>query len=91
MLNNQKEINMSNAYLFRQHTILRAGLEENGTLEIVRKYPSNMSYGNGEPCPDEVIKEIYAVQEGKIVLKEEVRGKHTPARYMPESIDFGDA
>ena len=54
--------------IFQPHTILSAHLTGDGErLNIVRKYPSNMVYGNGQPVPDRVEKEVYGVVDGKIV------------------------
>ena len=61
---------------------------ETGNLEVVRRYPSNMAYGNGSPVPDRVVKEIYGVVDGQITLIETVMGKHEPAYVVPEKIIF---
>lgn len=69
--------------------IVSAKLNESGEIEIVRQYPSNMSYCNGVPVPDRVVKEIYRTNDaGVIFLAEEVEGRHEPAKMLPERIEF---
>lgn len=76
--------------IFEPHKIVRAHICANGKLEIVRQYPSNMALGNGTPCPDRVVKEIYGVVDGRIVLTDTVEGNHIPARLEPERIEFDE-
>jgi hypothetical protein len=77
--------------IFQPHTILSAHLTGDGErLNIVRKYPSNMTYGNGQPVPDRVEKEVYGVVDGKIVLIETKTGKHTPAYMVKETVTFDE-
>lgn len=69
--------------------IVSAELNKSGEMEIVRQYPSNMSYCNGVPVPDRVVKEIYRTNDaGVIVLVEEIEGRHEPAKMLPERIEF---
>ena len=81
---------MTNSVLYTPHKILSVQLKEDGTLAVVRQYPSNMAYGNGMPCPDRVEKEIYGVVDGKIALIETKAGKHTPAYVVQEQVTFDD-
>jgi hypothetical protein len=70
--------------IFQPHTILSAHLTGDGDrLNIVRKYPSNMAYGNGQHVPDRVEKEVYGVVDGKT-------GKHTPAYMVKETVTFDE-
>lgn len=59
-----------------------------GKLEVITRTPSNMAYCNGTPCPDSIKKQTYAAVDGKIVLESTIDGKHVPARFVPESIEF---
>lgn len=69
--------------------IVSAKLSESGEIEIVRQYPSNLSYCNGVPVADRVVKEIYRTNDaGVIFLAEEVEGRHVPAKMLPERIEF---
>lgn len=73
-----------------QHTIKSVTPMSDGTLEIVRQYPSNMMLASypPRPAPDRVVKEIFGVKDDKIVLLRTVEGKHFPAKQMPERIEF---
>jgi len=75
-------------HIFKPHKVVSASLNKAGELEVVRQYPCGFVYGNGQPAPDKVTKEIYRCEGGKIVLAETVEGKHTPARMMNEQIEF---
>ena len=78
-----------NSILFQEHKVVSADLNENdGTISIVRQYPSNMAFGNGSPVPDRVEKEVYGVVDGCIALIKKVEGSHQPAYVVPESISF---
>ena len=59
-----------------------------GTIVIVRQFPSNTVYGNGNPVPDRVEKETYGVVDGKIALIRKQDGVHKPGYYVPESVEF---
>lgn len=75
--------------IFITSQVVRAGLNtDTGNLEIVRRYPSNMAYGNGTPVPDRVEKEVYGVVDGKIALIQTVQGKHEPAYCVEEKFSF---
>ncbi len=75
--------------VFITSQVVRAGLNTStGNLEIVRRYPSNMAYGNGTPVPDRVEKEVYGVVDGKITLIQTIQGKHEPAYRVEERITF---
>lgn len=68
--------------------LVSVDLKSNGTLEVVRSYPSNACLGNGEMLPDTVVKETYHSVAGKIVLQGTKRGKHIPRQVLPERFDF---
>lgn len=71
------------------HKIVSVTINKFGELEVVRQYPSNRAYGNGDRCPDRVVKEIYRADElGMIRLAESIEGTHTPAYTVPEKIEF---
>ena len=76
--------------IYQPHTISSAGLNANGELEIVRRFPSNSQYlcSPPRPVPDRIIKEIYRVVDGKIELAETVVGKHILAKQIAERIEF---
>lgn len=57
-------------------------------VTVIRQYPSHQTHANGLPVADRVVKEIYEVQDNKLVLVKEVEGKHTPAHYVQETISF---
>lgn len=77
------------AFIQRPHRIVDAYHNQiDGTIVIVRQYPSNMVLGNGEPVPDRVEKETYGVVGGKIALIQIQEGKHKPAYMVPESVEF---
>lgn len=67
--------------------IISADLVDN-SIEIIRRYPSNMCYASGKPIPDKVIKEIYTVVDGKIALTNEITGKLKPSYVVPDTISF---
>ena len=78
--------------IYEPHTIKWVRLREDGRLEVVRQYASHMVYATNPPrsAPDKVIKEIYGVRNGKIVLEEEIRGTHEPSYIVEEQIKFED-
>ena len=78
--------------LHKPHTIVSCTLTSEGTIEVIRQYPSNMSYLTypGTQAPDTVIKEIYGSVNGKIELIKQINGRHTPAHTVPESFDFDE-
>ena len=65
-------------------TILGVDLKEDGTLEIIKKTSSSGVW----PEMNRVIKEIYGVSDGKIVLVKEINGKLEQARLVQETITF---
>lgn len=75
-------------HIFEQHKIVSVKLTDAGELEVVRQYPSNISYGNGQRAPDRVVKEIFKAVDGKIAFSASVLGKHTPAYMVAEQIEF---
>ena len=76
--------------IYQPHKIVSAFVNEDGELEIVRQYPSNIVYTCNPPiqAPDKVVKEIYRCEHGKIVLSEKIEGKHTPRSVNEERIEF---
>jgi hypothetical protein len=68
--------------------IRRVTLTDNNEIEVVIQTPSNMSYCNGEPCPDYVCMQVYGVVDGKIKLVRNIKGTHTPAQRIPEKLEF---
>lgn len=65
--------------------------EETGNLEIVFRQSEPYLYavyGQNQSPPDRVWKEIYGAKDGRVVLIETIEGKHTPARYESEKIEF---
>lgn len=71
----------------RNHKVVSVKLVD-GKFEVVRQYHSSMVYGNGEPYPDTIEKEIYHVVHGEICLEKIIMGQHTPAYRVPEQITF---
>lgn len=69
------------------HDVISANLV-NGNIEIVRRYPSNMCYGNGTQAPDRIVKEIYGSVDGKVQLVQTITGKHTPGHFVKETFEF---
>jgi hypothetical protein len=69
------------------HKVISAEVKDDKVV-IVRQYESNITYGNGKAAPDRVVKEVYSIVDGKIVLEKEVAGTHTPAHYVQETIEF---
>ena len=59
-----------------------------GKLEVIRRIPSNMVLCNGFSVADTVFKDIYVVEDGKIVLDKTVKGVVTPEKSTPEVIEF---
>lgn len=76
--------------IYQPHKIVSAFLNENGELEIIRQYPSNMMYTCNPPrsVPDKVVKEIYKSEKGRIILADKIEGKHVPASINEERIEF---
>ena len=70
--------------------IVSVTLNEQGELEVIKQYASNSMYtcNPPRPVPDTVVKEVYHVEDGKIVYKETIQGKHTPSSVVPETIEF---
>lgn len=67
--------------------VINAHVHTDGA-EITYRKPSNTAYGNGHPVPDEVWKEIFIIKDGKLTLSRTVKGTHTPAHMVQESIEF---
>ena len=65
-------------------TILGVDLKEDGTLETTKKTSSSGVW----PEMNRVIKEIYGVSDGKIVLVKEINRKLEQARLVQETITF---
>jgi len=64
--------------------------EEDNTIEVVKRVPSNKMYAvyPPKPAPDYVWKEIYGIIDNKIQLIKKIDGKHIPAKYNDEQIIF---
>jgi len=71
-------------------SIVSVTLTEEGTLEVVRRYPSNtiMLSDPPQPSPDRIVKEIYRAGKEHIYLSATIEGKHTPGYYVPEKVEF---
>ena len=70
------------------HKILSVELTSDGAMEVVRKIPSNAIYCSGDHVPDRILKETYICINGKIVHVGTIEGKHTPAKWQEEKIEF---
>ena len=70
--------------------IISAELTNEGTIEIIKRFPSNQLYMTmpSSPVPDTIIKSIYKSVDGVIELVKEQRGTHTPTRTIQETITF---
>lgn len=80
---------MQTANIHQPHKVVDAYHNQiDGTIVIVRQYPSNLRYANGAAAPDRVTKETYGVVDGKITLIQMQEGKHKPAYVVPESVEF---
>lgn len=77
------------AFVRTQRKVADAYLNEmDGTIVIVRQYPSNMCYANGVSVPDRVVKETYGIVNGRIGLIQTQEGVHKPSYIVPESVEF---
>ena len=65
-------------------------IEENNTIEVVKRIPSNMMYACNppRPAPDTIFKEVYGILDGKIQRIQKIDGKHIPASFNNEQIVF---
>ena len=80
---------MQTTNIHTPHKIVKSYLNEmDGTIVIVRQYPSKMAFGNGEAVPDRVVKETYGIVDGRIGLIQTQEGKHKPAYIVPESVEY---
>lgn len=63
-----------------------------GKIEIIKRCISNptFTYSNGLTSPDAVIKEIYGVLDGQIVLERTIHGKVVPEQIIEESFEFDE-
>lgn len=77
------------SFLYIKHDIISANLID-GQMEIVKRFPSNSCYCNGNPCPDTIVKEIYGVVDGKIELIKTIQGIHTPSHVIKETFEFSN-
>jgi len=59
-------------------------------IHVVKRYPSNIVYPTHPPkcAPATVVKEIYVVRSGQIVLDRTIRAEVTPAYTVGERIVF---
>lgn len=62
----------------------------NGTLEVVKRYQSNMTYCSSSPVPDRVVKEIYGCKDGVVDLLEIKEGQHYPKKIIDEQFVFDE-
>ena len=80
---------MQTAKIHTPHKVVDAYLNEiDGTIVIVRQYPSNMAYANGVAVPDRVTKETYGIVDGRIGLIQTQEGTHKPSYIVPESVEY---
>jgi hypothetical protein len=65
-------------------------LTDEGTLEVVKRYPSHSMFACNppKPVPDRVVKEIYTGHGFRVRLCRTVEGKHIPASRVSEKIEF---
>lgn len=72
------------------NTVESVQLTEDGNIEVVRRIPSNaiLTVMPSIPAPDSLIKEIYGVLDGKIVLIETKQGTVKPAQYIAETYEW---
>lgn len=62
--------------------------KETQQIEVLFRQSTNMTFPNGKESSDKVWKEIYGVKENQLLLIEVIDGKHTPAYYVDEVIEF---
>ena len=78
--------------MFGESTVVSATLTEDGTLEIVRRYPSNATYACSppRPVPDRIVKEVYraGTEHPIIYLSQSIEGTHVPAERISERFEF---
>lgn len=82
---------LASAFTYRPHKIIRSGLLPDGKLEIVRCYPSMLAYPEGGGPPDDLVREIYAAVDGKIVLESSTQGQLLPPQTTPAQESWLDA
>jgi hypothetical protein len=77
-------------YFYNGTVIKSVTLQDNGTLEVVEVTPSPFMYPEGGSPPGDAVKYIYAAKDGKIFLKEKIKGSYYPESFetKPESIEF---
>jgi len=71
--------------------IINANVYPDGSgVEITYREASNMMYlcNPPRPCPDTVWKEVWKVEDGKLVKKEDIPGQHIPSSINEEQIIF---
>jgi hypothetical protein len=74
----------------KRSAIISVKLTNDGKLEIIVRTKSNAAFYSGEPMPDNITKEIYIAENGRIIFHNAVEGRHTPARYVSEQFTFPD-
>lgn len=59
-------------------------------VDIVYREKSNTMFLSNppQPCPDKIWKEQWRIIDGKLQLSKTVKGFHTPAKNIPETIIF---
>lgn len=71
-----------------EHKITGVKLAEDGSkLEVFTRYPSNTFVGI-QLAPDRIFKDVYIIQDNKIVLSETIEGSIKPSVVIPEEITF---
>lgn len=62
---------------------------DSGVDIVYREKSNTMLLSNPpQPCPDNVWMERWTIVDGKLTLTKTLKGKHTPAQYVTESISF---
>jgi len=83
------DIHKESLPLHGSHKIVSVTIsDDKQSVIIVRQYPSKANQASGKPFPDYVYKEIYTIENGKLIHKETIEGTHTPAHYVQETICF---
>ena len=58
---------------------------------VTKRATPNFTYAvigpNSRP-PDMVWREVWEIEDGKLIRKEDVHGRHTPSQTLPEAIEF---
>ncbi len=85
---------MEHSFIIGVCSIVSVLLTDAGQIEVVTRCNSGLSFcydtypQECHKAEDMVHKDIYGVEDGKIVQLRVVKGKHTPAEMVPEKIEF---